>query len=165
MKYLATIIFVIALTSTASAKEIKTEILINATPEKVWAIFSDFKKYPNWNPFIKSLTGEVKVGNKIAVKIEPYNSKPMSFKPKVLVFEANKEFHWMGRLLFGGLFDGKHEFELIDNGNGTTTFKQSEVFKGILMPFFGKKKMENTRKGYEAMNQKLKELAERKLWK
>jgi len=146
MKYLSTIILITLLNVAANAKEIKTEILINASPEKVWAIFSDFKNYPNWNPFIRSLSGEVKVGNKISVKIEPYNSKPINFKPKVLVFEANKEFRWIGRLLFAGFFDGKHQFELIDNGNGTTTFKQSEVFKGILMPFFGKKKMENTRK-------------------
>jgi len=162
MKYLITIVLIALLTSAANSKEIKTEILINASPEKVWAIFSDFNNYPNWNPFIKLLSGDVKIGNKITVKIEPYNSKPMNFKPKVLAFEATKEMRWIGRLLFGGLFDGRHTFELIDNGNGTTTFKQSEVFKGILMPFFGKKKMENTRKGYEAMNQKLKELAEKK---
>jgi hypothetical protein len=161
MKYLI-IAISIALISTANAKEIKTEILIHASPEKVWAIFSDFRSYLKWNPFIKSLSGEVKVKNKIKVTIEPYNSKPISFKPKVLVYEANKEFRWIGHLLFGGLFDGNHQFELIDNGNGTTTFKQSEVFKGILTPFFSKKKMENTRKGYEAMNQKLKELAESK---
>ena len=33
------------------AKEIKTEILINAIPEKVWSIFTNFDNYPNWNPF------------------------------------------------------------------------------------------------------------------
>ena len=38
------------------AKEIKTEILINATPEKVWSILTSFDNYPNWNPFIKSIT-------------------------------------------------------------------------------------------------------------
>jgi hypothetical protein len=162
MKHVTTIVFVLLLGSTISAKEIKTEILINASAEKVWAIFSDFKNYPNWNPFIKSLTGEVKIKEKINVTIQPYDSKPMSFKPKVLALESNKEMRWIGRLLFGGLFDGKHQFEIIDNHNGTVTFKQSEVFKGILMPFFSKKKMENTRKGYEAMNQKLKELAEQK---
>jgi len=161
MKHLITVVLGLLLVSTVSAKEIKTEILINASTEKVWAIFSDFKNYPKWNPFIKSLTGEVKVGEKINVTIQPYDSKPMSFKPKVLSFEANKEMRWIGRLLFGGIFDGKHQFEIIDNHNGTVTFKQSEVFKGILMPFFSKKKMENTRKGYEAMNQQLKELAER----
>src|SRR6185369_12184111 len=114
MKCLTTIVFISLLASAADAKEIKTEILINASPEKVWAIFSDFENYPKWNPFIKSLTGEVKVGEKISVTIQPYDSKAMSFKPKVLSFEANKEMRWIGRLLFGGLFDGKHQFEIID---------------------------------------------------
>ena len=39
------------------AKEIKTEILINAAPEKVWSILTNFEKYPDWNPFIKSING------------------------------------------------------------------------------------------------------------
>lgn len=67
MKYLTTIILLTFLNATAMAKEIKTEILINATPEKVWSILTSFDNYPNWNPFIKSIKGEAKVGNKIKV--------------------------------------------------------------------------------------------------
>jgi len=40
MKYLVTIILITILNSTAMSKEIKTEILINATPEKVWSNFN-----------------------------------------------------------------------------------------------------------------------------
>ena len=36
-------------------KQIKTSIHINATKEKVWEILMDFEKYPEWNPFIKSI--------------------------------------------------------------------------------------------------------------
>jgi hypothetical protein len=159
MKYLTTIILLTFLNVTAMAKEIKTEILINATPEKVWSILTSFDNYPNWNPFIKSIKGEVKVGNKIKVCIQPPNSKAMTFKPRVRAFETNKELRWLGHFLFTGLFDGEHKFQLIDNGNGTTTFKQSEKFKGI---FVGLLNLENTKKGFEAMNEKLKEMAERK---
>jgi hypothetical protein len=142
------------------AKEIKTEILINATPEKVWSILTNFDNYPNWNPFIKSITGEVKVGNKITARIEPPQAKGMTFKPKILTFETNKEFKWLGHLLFVGLFDGEHKFELIDNRNGTTSFRQSEKFKGILVPLLKKLLDNNTKNGFEEMNRKLKELAE-----
>jgi len=142
------------------AKQIKTEIVIHATPEKVWSILTNFDNYPKWNPFIKSVKGEVKVGNKITVRIEPPGSKGMTFKPKVLTFETNKELKWLGRLLFAGIFDGVHEFELVDNGNGTTTFRQSEIFKGIFVPLFKKQLDNNTRKGFEEMNKKLKEIAE-----
>ena len=102
------------------------------------------------------------MGNKITARIEPPEAKGMTFKPKILIFETNKELKWLGHLLFAGLFDGEHKFELIDNENGTTTFRQSEKFKGILVPLFKKQLDNNTKKGFEAMNKKLKELAEEK---
>ncbi len=143
-------------------KEIKTEILINATPQKVWAILTDFENYPNWNPFIKLIKGQVTVGNTITARMEPPKASGMTFKPKILAFETNKEFCWLGHLLFPGLFDGEHKFELIDNKNGTTTFMQSEKFKGILVLLFLKMLDHNTKNGFILMNQKLKELAEQK---
>ncbi|RQO70587.1 SRPBCC domain-containing protein [Pedobacter sp. KBW06] len=142
-------------------KEIKTEILINARPESVWAILTAFDQYPDWNPFIKSIKGDGTVGNRLVVRIEPPEAKSMTFKPRVLAFEANKEFRWIGNLLFSGLFDGEHKFELIDHGNGTTTLIQSEHFKGILVSLFAKQLDNNTRRGFMEMNAKLKELAER----
>jgi len=120
------------------ALEIKTEITISATSEKVWGILTKFDEYPNWNPFIKSIKGKLDVGKKIIVRIEPPEAKGMIFNPKVLTFLKNKELSWLGHLLFPGLFDGKHKFELIDKGNGTTTFIQSERFTGVLVPFFNK---------------------------
>lgn len=141
-------------------KEIRTKILIAASPEKVWSILTDFKNYPNWNPFIKSLTGEVAVGKTIVAKLSPPNSSAMTFKPKVLVFDKNKEFCWLGNLFFRGLFDGEHKFELKDNQDGTTTLIQSEKFSGILVPFLAKMLDTNTVEGFKLMNQKLKELAE-----
>ena len=46
-------------------KEIKTEVLINALPEKVWSVLTNVEEYPNWNPFIKWIKGDLEVGNKI----------------------------------------------------------------------------------------------------
>ena len=63
---------------------IKTEMKIKATTVKVWTILTDFKNYPNWNPFIKSIVGDVKVGNTIIIKIEPTESKEMTLSgPKI----------------------------------------------------------------------------------
>jgi len=143
------------------AKEIKTEILIHATPEKVWSILTNFGNYPNWNPFIKSINGELKVGNKITARIEPPEANGMTFKPIILTFETNKELSWLGHLFIPGLFDGNHKFELIDNKNGTTTFIQSENFKGILVPLLKNQLDNNTKRGFVEMNKKLKELAEK----
>lgn len=142
-------------------KELKTEIHIEATPEKVWEILTAFDRYPDWNPFIKSIQGEPRTGTKIRVQIAPPGAKGMTFKPLVLAFEQEKEFRWIGQLFFPGLFDGEHRFELIDNKNGTTTFIQAERFKGILVPLLKKMLDTSTLEGFRAMNQRLKEEAER----
>lgn len=142
------------------AIEITTQITINAKPDKVWAVLTDFENHHKWNPFIKSITGEAKVGNEIMVSIAPPDGKGMTFKPKVLSFDQNKEFRWIGKLLFKGLFDGEHKFELIDNGNGTTTFIHCEIFKGLLVGLFKKQLENNTKKGFELMNKSLKKRVE-----
>jgi len=142
--------------------EIKTEILINAIPDKVWAILTDFDKYPSWNPFIKYVRKTVKTGSQIEVRIEPPGTKGMIFYPKVLALEPNKELRWLGHLLFSGLFDGEHSFKIVDNKNGTSTFIHNEYFTGILVPLFKKQMNTNTKRGFELMNEKLKELAEQK---
>jgi len=142
------------------AKEIYTEIEINASPGKIWNILTDFKRFPEWNPFIKSLTGEVKVGSKINVFLEPPGVKGMMISPVVTSFESNRGFSWQGHLFVTGLFDGKHQFELIDNGNGTTKFIHKEDFGGILIPLFRKMLEVNTFEAFKMMNQKLKELSE-----
>lgn len=142
-------------------KEIKTEIIIHSTPERVWEVLTAFEKYPLWNPFVKSIGGQVKAGEKIVVRLEPPGAKGMTFKPTVLAFETNKEFKWMGHLFFPGLFDGEHRFELIDNGNGSTTFIHAERFKGVLVRFLVKMLDGSTRDGFRAMNEKLKEEAEK----
>lgn len=138
-----------------ATKQIKTSILIHSTPEKVWEILTDFENYPNWNPFIRSLKGEIKVGQHFNVEITD-----MKFKPKLLVFEANKELRWIGKLLFKGVFDGEHSFCIEDHKDGTLTFKHEEIFNGLLVGLFAKKLDTETKEGFEMMNQKLKELAE-----
>ncbi|PID64801.1 MAG: polyketide cyclase [Gammaproteobacteria bacterium] len=138
-------------------KEIHTKIIIHSIPQKVWENLADFENYPSWNPFIKEISGKLKIAEKIKVKIQPENASAMTFRPTIVDCEENKRLIWKGKFIIGGLFDGKHQFELLNNQNGTTTFIHSEVFSGILVRFFNP---ENTEKGFEKMNQKLKEICE-----
>ncbi len=52
-------------------KEIRTGIDINGTAEKVWNVLTSFDSYDEWNPFIKSIKGELKTGAQLKVYIEP----------------------------------------------------------------------------------------------
>jgi hypothetical protein len=49
----------------------------------------------------------------------------------------------------------------IKNSDGSTTLIQSEKFSGILVPLFSKMINTNTPKGFELMNEKIKEVAEK----
>lgn len=132
-------------------KEIKTSVRINAAKEKVWQVLTDFEKYPEWNSFITSLSGEVNEGKRISV-----NLQGIAFKPIVIKFQKNTEFRWLGHLGFKGLFDGEHRFLLLDNGDGTTTFEQSEKFSGILVKLLAKRLERETKPGFEQMNGEIK---------
>ena len=142
-------------------KSIHTEIEINASPEKVWNILMDFEKYPEWNPFVKSISGNATEGGNLKVILQQPDGKPMTFKPKCLVAEPNTEFRWLGHLFIKGLFDGEHIFKLREREGGKTKLVQCENFNGLLLPLFWKQLNTKTISGFELMNTALKNRAEK----
>src|SRR3712207_6134529 len=93
-------------------KELHSEIEIDAPAERVWRLITDFASYPRWNPFIRTISGEPTTGKRLEVRIEPPGGRGMTFKPKVLKAEPNRELRWLGHLLVPGLFDGEHSFTI-----------------------------------------------------
>ncbi|MEO1652058.1 MAG: SRPBCC domain-containing protein [Bacteroidota bacterium] len=141
-------------------KELKTEILIDATPEKVWQVLLDQAHYPHWNPFVREIKGHIQEGKKISVRLQPPGQKEMTFQPLVLKKEENREFRWRGKLFFKGLFDGEHYFILEALGPEKTRLIHGEQFRGLLVSLVMQQIGESTRKGFEAMNKALKKEAE-----
>ncbi len=143
-------------------KQIESEIEINASPERVWKVLTDFEEHPSWNPFIKELRGKTIEGERLRVFIQPQGGKGMVFKPTVLKSEENRELRWLGRLLLPGLFDGEHYFRIEDIGNDRVRFIQGENFSGILVRLFANSLDDGTLKGFQQMNEALKQRAEGK---
>jgi hypothetical protein len=138
-------------------KNIDTEILIQASPQRVWQVLTDFAAYPEWNPFIVSLQGRAEWGERLAVRIR--TGKEHLFKPVVLQATPPTRLRWLGRFGMPGLFDGEHDFELEAQG-GATLLHQRESFQGYLVPLLWKSMEPATRAGFEAMNRALKDRAE-----
>src|SRR5262245_40340721 len=116
-------------------QHIQSEIEIAAAPERIWRVLTDFAAYSSWNPFIRNLSGQQTVGARLDVTIQPDGGSPMSFKPKLLVFEPQKELRWKGQVLMPGVFDGEHCFRLAETSPGRVRLTQSEKFSGVLVPF------------------------------
>lgn len=142
-------------------KRIATEIEIAAPAARVWAILTDFAAYPSWNPFVLGISGSQQPGATLAVTIQPVGGRAMSFKPRLLVFRERAELRWKGVILFPGLFDGEHCFELSQFDERRTLFKQSERFTGLLVPLVMSGAMQiSTEAGFIVMNKALKSRAE-----
>jgi hypothetical protein len=140
--------------------EVKTEIEIEATPEQVWAILLDFPSHPAWNPFIRSIEGVAKVGDRLTVSIQPKGAKAMTFRPALLTVIPNSELRWLGHLLLPGIFDGEHYFQITQLTPRRVKFIQGERFSGILVLFAKSSLDGGTKAGFVAMNQALKSRAE-----
>lgn len=150
-------------TEVADYRHLVTEVTINATPAQVWNVLTDFENYPEWNPFIKEFKGNPATDKKVSVFIQPPGQKGMRFTPEIKVWEPNKHFAWKGKVMFKGIFDGEHHFELEALPNGTTKLIQHEYFSGILVPIMKKSLQNETKQGFEALNLAIKERAEKGL--
>ena len=139
-------------------RAISASIDIAAAPERVWAVLADLHAYPEWNPFIRSASGQLAVGARLTLRMVPTGGRAMTFRPTVLAARPGEQLRWIGRLVVPGIFDGTHQFALEDLG-GHTRLTQSETFRGLLVPFTGKT-IARTEADFHALNRALKERAE-----
>jgi len=66
---------------------------------------------------------------------------------------------WVGKLVVKGLFDGEHFFVLEKVNDEVTHFIHGELFSGLLTTFTGKM-IDDTKFGFEKMNDALKAACE-----
>lgn len=140
--------------------ELYADIMIQASPETVWDILMDFEKYPDWNPFVRSIRGPAGIGTKLEVVLKLEGRKPATFKPKVLANQPHEEFRWLGKLLLPGIFEGEHILLIKSESEGSVKFIQQENFRGIFASAILRRIGPATQQGFEAMNRALKERAE-----
>ena len=141
-------------------KELCSEIEIQATAERVWQLLTDFASFPDWNPFFRRASGEIKAGARLQIHMQPSGARGMTLRPTVLKAEPHRELRWLGHLVLPGLFDGEHIFTIEPLGEGRVRFTQREIFTGLLVPLFARGLDTDTRRGFDEMNRALKARAE-----
>ena len=103
----------------------ESEIEIAAGPRAVWNVLTDFGRWPNWNPDVKSISinGDVAPGTEFAWK-----AGPASIRSKIERVEAPRLIGWTGRT-FG--VSATHVYRL-DQSDGGTMVRTEESFEGWL---------------------------------
>ena len=141
-------------------KELASSTDINASPEEVWSVLTDFAKFPEWNPFMLWVKGDLRKGAKLEVRIQPSEARGSTFKPTVLVVNPPKELRWLGHLWINGLFDGEHILTIESIGANLARFEQKEIFNGLFVRLLSKSLDRETLRGFNEMNKALKEQVE-----
>ena len=137
-------------------RELTSQIEFDGTPSEVWDVLADLPAYGEWNPFMREIAGEARVGARLRVRLAPIGERGITMRPTVLVAEPGRELRWLGRVLLPRIFDGEHVLEIQQVGPGRVRFLQHEVFRGVLAPLLWKKLRDGgTAKGFTAMNKAL----------
>jgi hypothetical protein len=135
--------------------ELVTEVAIEAPRPAVWDILADWARYGEWNPYVRAISGSMKVGALLSVTVSPPGGMSRTFHPVVTRVEPNQAFAWAWAMWRPALFIGEHIFELEDQPDKRTRLVHREEFSGLLTPLHRLSRFEVTRRGFEAMNQAL----------
>lgn len=140
-------------------KELRTEIEIQASPDKVWQVLTSLDMYPEWNPFIHHAVGVAKVGEKVDITFRS-GSKEKTLHCTVVKVEPNKELRWKYHVILPSLFQGEHRFIIEEVESNKVRFIDLEIFNGLLVSSQAKDIDTNSKQGFEEMDKALKARAE-----
>lgn len=136
--------FAVAITATTS---------VAADAAQVWSVLTDTAAYPQSNPFVRRLDGDLVVGSRLTVVLQP-GEKPTTLRPQVVAVQPGGSFTWLGHIGVPGLFDGRHTFTVEPDGEGARLV-QHETLSGALVPLFRRMLTTDTPAAFVASNDAL----------
>jgi len=140
---------------------VKTEIEINAPPEKVWNIITDIGKWQEWSPTINRSEGAAAVGSTLTITMmskEPDKDGPR-YSPKLIQMDEPTYFHWRAHMMAGFIFTNDKIIELEPTATGTK-MTHIETFKGLMAPLMRGQLEKGVPPMLNMMNEALKNTAE-----
>jgi len=126
-------------------KEYHTSIKINAPIKKVWSVLTDFKAYPEWNPLVSKLEGDIVEGGVISTTIVPLNE---TFTPILLSYKPENEIIWQGKRIAQFLLSGKHYYRLKEESTLVTILAHGEYFTGLFSSFISSRLLNKMKEAF-----------------
>ena len=145
----------------AKRNSVFTEIEINAKPEEVWSVLTDWKKLREWSSsFVGISVDKLVKGETFHVYFQnPLNGELLEFKRICTEYEEWKTFAWSGELLPNGFTDN-HIFTVEPTENGTTLFKQEDGIHGKHSKLANLLSRKHMKSMYERFDRELKDRVE-----
>jgi hypothetical protein len=131
--------------------QIRTEAIIPATPDQVWAVLADFARYGEWNPLNLEVRGEARLGTRARMVFRNLAGRGVVRQTvRIVAAEPGRELAWSGHVPL--LFAGRHGFLLTAHAQGTHVL-HTELLGGLLPATWSKGKIaRDFVPAYEAVN-------------
>lgn len=108
--------------------EVSTSIVINATPEQVWEVLTDFESYSDWSSTFQGLEGDIVNGGQVTAIFPDGMGNFIAF-PHQLIYNDGVSFGWSDPvLIFPSIIDN-HMYTVLGCGD-ETLFLQTDQFLG-----------------------------------
>ena len=152
-KFLINVALIILSITLLGCASRQTEIIIPASPDKIWAVLIDTDGYKEWNPVFVPLTGrleQVEEGEILTWLYTQPGQDPIETEMKVVKFVEDKQLNQQGG--FWGILNVNHNWFLDPVPEGTRVTNREE-WSGIGVLFWDYGWVEPT---YKEMNENLK---------
>lgn len=139
-------------------QQIRAEI--DASVERVWEVLVDFGAYPDWNPFMTSVSGRFEAGSCFRARLEAPGAKARTLKLRMRALDPRRELRWTGAFPYHlpGLLTGECVIALEPLPGDRVRVVHLTTFRGVLVRVVHW--MYAFQPGFELMNGALKTRAE-----
>ena len=138
----------------------RTTLPIATSAETVWKVLTDFERYPEWNPSLPSIKGDLRAGNTVALTLGMPGRPSPKVKAKFGDVAPGRRLTWHGNAGADWLFAGDREFVIDAQRDETVLFTHVEDVHGVLFPLFRAVMGSAIQRSHDAFNAALKNRAE-----
>lgn len=117
-------------------KQVKTELILNAPPDRIWNLLYDFSLYPEWNPLIVSAVGTRAAGCPLDLVVRLPGIDPFRLRSSLISIEPSTQLGWRWALSSKLLVAWTFQVRLEQVSSDRVLIAQSSEFTGLFAPLF-----------------------------
>lgn len=120
-------------------RRVGCETTLAAPRDRVWEVLTDFAAYPEWNPFLRRVRAEARVGSPLTAVGRLPTGISIAFTGQIEEWEPERRLAWRARpaLLTASLLEVVHSFELDEVAPHQVRLSQHEDVTGHVVPVSG----------------------------
>ena len=134
----------------------QAEQVINAPPAVVWGVLVDLERYAAWNRLTPSVTGELRVGAVLTLRVALTPGWPTApMRVTLLEVEPGRCLRWTARLGPRSILAAERHQTLEPLSGGRTRYTTADVLSGALAPTVVRLLGGTITRGFDALAQGL----------